>query len=83
MAQQTMAGFHTCMPPRWPKRMMSGRLIPVTWAPWPNQKPTLSRRVAPMAETMRSSASPHETARQRFSPRLPSLTRGWVSRSPL
>src|ERR1700675_3866235 len=83
MAQQTMAGFQTCMPPRWPKRMMSGRLMPVTWAPWPNQKPTRSRLVASMAETMRSSASAHETGRQRSSPRLPSRASGWVSLSPL
>src|SRR5499425_761867 len=83
MAQHTMAGFQTCMPPRWPKRMMSGRLMPVTCAPWPNQKPTRSRLVASIARTMRSMASPQLTARQRSSPRRPSRTRGWTRRRPL
>jgi len=36
--------------------MMSGRLMPVTWAPWPNQKPTRSRLEARVAETILSSA---------------------------
>src|SRR6266536_1115896 len=48
MAQHTMAGFQTCMPPRWPKRMMSGRLMPVTCAPGRvDRGPDAIERLAP------------------------------------